>query len=78
MGRHRGLLVVAAVIVLSGCGQAPDAVSSSAAKPDQKPYAGADNNYAEKTFTSGDSAGWQTAITERAQSQNDYIRSRSL
>ena len=78
MGRHRGLLVVAAVIVLSGCGQAPDAVSSSAAKPDQKPYAGADNNYAKKTFTSGDSAGWQKAIMERAQSQNDYIRSRSL
>lgn len=78
MGRYRGLLVAAAAMALAGCGQAPDAVTSSGAKPDQKPYAGADNNYAEKTFTSGDSAGWQKAIKERAQSQNDYIRAQPL
>lgn len=78
MGRYRGLLVVAAAVALSGCGQAPDAVSSSAAKPDQTPHSGADNNYAEKTFTSGDSASWQKAIKERAQSQNDYVRAQPL
>jgi hypothetical protein len=78
MGRHRVLLVAAAAIALAGCGQAPDAVTSSGAKPDQTPHAGADNNYAEKTFTSGDSAGWQKAIKERAQSQNDYIRAQPL
>jgi hypothetical protein len=78
MRQGRLWIMVGAVSLLSACGQAQDAVSSSGPKPDQKPYVEADNSYAAKNFSSGDAASWQKAIKERAQSQNDYVRSSPL
>ena len=75
---QRSVLAVSAVLALSACGQAQDTATSSGPKPDQKPYVEADNNYSAKTFSSGDGASWQKAIKDRAQHQNDYVRSRSL
>lgn len=78
MRQGRLWIMVGAVSLLSACGQSQDAMTSSGPKPDQKPYVEADNSYSAKNFSSGDSASWQKAIKERAQSQNDYVRSSPL
>lgn len=78
MTMKRTVLAVSTVLALSACGQAQDAATASGPKPDQKPYVEADNNYSAKSFSSGDSASWQKAIKDRAQHQNDYVRSRAL
>ena len=78
MRTRRLWITAAAAVLLSACGQAQDAATSSGPQPDQKPYVEADNSYSAKNFSSGDSASWQKAIKERAQGQNDYVRSQPL
>ncbi|MFZ9670652.1 MAG: hypothetical protein ACO3AX_03950 [Burkholderiaceae bacterium] len=78
MRQDRLWFMIGAVALVSACGQAQDAVTSSGPKPDQKPYVEADNSYSAKNFSSGDAASWQKAVKERAQSQNDYVRSSPL
>lgn len=78
MRQDRLWFIIGAVALVSACGQAQDAVTSSGPKPDQKPYVEADNSYSAKNFSSGDAASWQKAVKERAQSQNDYVRSSPL
>jgi len=64
------------VAVLTACGQ--EAKTSSGPKADQKASVAADNNYLEKTFTSGDKASWDKALKDRAMGQHDYVRSKPL
>jgi|GEM_PF-335820 len=62
---------------LAGCGQGGDQVGSGP-KADQKSSVAADNGYLEKTFKSGDKESWSKALKDRAQGQNDYVRSKPL
>jgi hypothetical protein len=69
-------LAAGLVAALTACGQ--EAKTSSGPKADQKSSVAADNNYLEKTFTSGDKASWDKALKDRAMGQHDYVRSKPL
>ena len=63
-------LAIASVFALAACGEIPqDAPKPYAGKEDTKAYAGDRFN--------GDKAAYEKALAERADFQNDYIRTRS-
>jgi predicted small lipoprotein YifL len=71
---------VVAVLALAGCGEKPQVAEYKQGKyqgkPDTKPW---DNNsstepYVHSTWTPGDRSSWETALRNRAQNQNEYVR----
>jgi hypothetical protein len=79
-GRTTGVLVVAAAALLAvGCAEKPQAAGqphASRAKADAKPWAGEPTPYSAGGFDKGDRTSWEKALHSRAQSQNEYVRSR--
>ena len=67
--KARGLLCLAALLCVAACGEiAQDAPKPYAGKEDTKPYAG--------DLFKGDKAKYEQALAERANSQNEYLRTR--
>ena len=63
----RALLAVAAGLLLAACDEIPqDAVKPYAGKEDHKPYAG--------DVFKGDKAKYEKTLAERADFQNEYVR----
>ena len=66
----RIILAWSLVVMISGCGEKPQAVSvkpgQSAAKPDDKPY--------QNDQFKGDRAAWERTLRARADNQNEYKR----
>ena len=63
----KALLAVAAGLVLAACDEIPqDAVKPYAGKEDHKPYAG--------DVFKGDKAKYEKTLAERADFQNEYVR----
>jgi len=69
------LAIATAALALAGCSQ-----QATGAKPDQKSAETANNNYVAigDSWKSGDKASWDKALKQRAEGQNDYVRSKSL
>jgi len=69
------LAIAAAAFMVAGCSQ-----QATGAKADQASSATANNNYVDGSsgWTSGDKASWDKALKNRAEGQNDYVRSKSL
>ncbi len=63
-------LALGAVVVVTACGEKPQAVAvkpgQSAAKPDDKPY--------QNEQFKGDRAAWERTLRARADNQNEYKR----
>lgn len=76
MMRARIALIVSAValLTLAGCGEKSQEMSSSASKPDGKPWEGELTRYAAKGWEKGDKTKWQLQLRARAQNQNEYAR----
>jgi hypothetical protein len=73
------LSVAAAALLAVGCAEKPQAAGqphASRAKADAKPWAGEPTPYSAGGFERGDRASWEKALHTRAQSQNEYVRSR--
>jgi hypothetical protein len=69
----RIILVVSCALTLAACGETPQ--PHALGKNDLAPYKGTGKAYAEKGWTQGDKASWESALKARAQSgQNDYSR----
>ena len=65
----RTLAIVAAALFLASCGEIPqDAAKPYAGKADTKPYAG--------DLFKGDKAKYEKVLAERADNQNEYIRTK--
>lgn len=75
----------ASALVLSACGEreqasgAGDTASQTRSyqgKPDQKPWDNEPLAHGAGGFERGDRAGWERALRDRAQAQNEYNRTR--
>lgn len=71
-------LVVAAAAFAAGCGEKPqDAPIKSGkyqGKPDTRPWEGDKLAFDSGNFKRGDKEAWESALKNRAQSQNEYVR----
>ena len=69
------LAAVAAVGLLSACGQAPEApAGTTAGKADKPAYQGAADAYMAQGWKAGDKASWEQHLRDRMQGQNEYAR----
>ncbi|MEK9721138.1 MAG: hypothetical protein VW339_08175 [Quisquiliibacterium sp.] len=71
-------LASVATIGLSACSERPqDAPMKSGkyrGKADTHPWQGGSQKFAGAQFKPGDKASWETAVTNRTQGQNEYVR----
>lgn len=71
-------LVAALTLVAAGCGEKPqDGPLKSGkylGKPDTRPWDGDALAFDAGDFKRGDKAAWESALKNRAQSQNEYVR----
>ncbi len=69
------LAIATAALALVGCTE-----QATGAKPDQKSAETANNNYVANgdSWKSGDKESWDKALKQRADGQNDYVRSKAL
>lgn len=77
----RVLAALALGLMLSACAERPQdlgvgGATSSKAKADTKPWQADSTAYATGDFAKGDQKAWEQALRQRAQSQNEYTRSR--
>lgn len=73
----RVLMAVLLGLVLVACGDKPQVGAAPAKKADAKAWEGASNQFVVQGWKSGDQASWEAQMRERAQSQNEYVRSPS-
>lgn len=73
MNRRRIATVAASacLLTLMGCSQTGTSISRSAQQP---PWEAAANPFVVPGWKSGDQASWQQQMTQRAQNQNEYLR----
>jgi hypothetical protein len=71
-----GALVIA--LLLAGCGEKPQVMAQKEAGTtvtrDSKPWEGQRPRFAAPGLVSGDKAGYEQALKQRAQQQNEYVR----
>ena len=73
-------LVLAAAAALVGCGEKDQVIAYQQGKyqgkPDTQPWQNspADSLYTTSTWTKGDKTSWESALKQRSQSQNEYVR----
>ena len=60
-------------VVLSACGEKPQ--TTGARKPDGKAWEMNPNGFVASGWKTGDQASWEQQLRQRAQSQNEYMRS---
>ncbi|EGF30634.1 putative lipoprotein [Oxalobacteraceae bacterium IMCC9480] len=76
MGARSALIAASvAMLALAGCGEKSQEMSSSASKPDGKPWQGELDRYAAKGWEKGDKTKWELQLRARAQNQNEYVKS---
>ena len=70
------LSLLAALSLLSACGERPQELGRSGVKRDAAPYSGVGNSaFAQSGWKAGDRNGWEQQLRTRAQNgQNDYSR----
>lgn len=70
----RLFLICASAGILAACGEFDQAQTAERHLPDAAPWKGVKNVYAEKGWTPGDEAAWNTQMRTRAQHQNEYLK----
>lgn len=76
-GLCRGVAAMTVIVVaagLAGCGERDQSQSASAAKPDGQGWQGAQNGFVAPGYQPGDKTRWQTQLRQRAQTQNEYVK----
>ncbi len=69
----RTLGVLALLILLSACGESPQAMTGTT--KDASPYAGTGKAFTDPGWKQGDKASWESHLKARSQyGQNDYTR----
>jgi hypothetical protein len=74
---HRRVTALAALVIvagLAGCGERDQSLNASAAKPDGQGWQGAQNGFVAPGYQPGDKTRWQTQLRQRAQTQNEYVK----
>jgi hypothetical protein len=67
-------IIVLAGLLLAACGEKEQIMTSSAAKPDAKPWTGANPAFMVPGWKAGDQTTWENQIRARAQTQNENVR----
>jgi len=70
----RAALMMATLLSLSACGDRDQTLAADRQKSPDQPWQGAKNPYVAKNWTPSDKAGWETQLRQRAQSQNEYVK----
>jgi hypothetical protein len=71
----RFLVIAASLAVMAGCGEFDQSTAESRNYPnDTPPWQGTKNPYAEKGWTAGDKASWESQLRTRSQAQNEYVK----
>lgn len=61
------------VVGFAGCGERSQALGA-AAQPDSQGWRGAQNGFVAPGYQPGDKTRWQTQLRQRAQTQNEYLK----
>ena len=69
-----GIAAVLLLATLAGCGEKAQVIDASAAKPDGQGWQGAQNAFVAPGYQPGDKTRWQTQLRQRAQTQNEYLK----
>ncbi len=70
-----GLTGLGIVLALAGCNERDQSLNTSAAKSDGQPWQGVQNGFAAPGYQAGDKVRWETQMRQRAQTQNEYVKS---
>lgn len=70
------ILATATSALIAGCGERPQNLVATSAKPDGKPWQGAQDRFAAKGWDKGDKEQWELQLRRRAQTQNEYEKTR--
>lgn len=69
----KALMLIAAVALLSACGEKPQTIGG--AKPDASAYSGTGKPFVDAGWKPGDKASWESHLKARGQnSQNEYTK----
>ena len=74
----RALVVIgmlATLTTLAACGERDQSLRTSAAKADGQPWQGVQNGFGAPGYQAGDKVRWETQLRQRAQTQNEYVKS---
>ena len=75
MKRLCGMMAGLAILVsITGCGERDQSLSNTASKSDGQGWQGAQNNFVAPGYQPGDKTRWQTQLRQRAQTQNEYVK----
>jgi hypothetical protein len=71
----RALLISMLVLTMFGCGEKTQSQDKARVSGDVPPYKGAANDpYVVKGWTAGNKTEWDTQMRNRAQTQNEYVK----
>ena len=71
----RALIGVGIVLALAACNERDQSLNTSAAKADGLPWQGVQNGFAAPGYQGGDKTRWEMQMKQRAQTQNEYVKS---
>ncbi|MBC3886390.1 lipoprotein [Undibacterium griseum] len=68
------MMLVAASVLLSGCGERDQATTTKRGLVDEKAWNGAHNEFVAKGWNKGDKTSWENQVRARGQYQNEYVK----
>ena len=71
----RALIGLGLLLALAACNERDQSLSTSAAKADGQPWQGVQNGFSAPGYQAGDKLRWETHMRQRAQTQNEYVKS---
>jgi len=74
--RNSGWALAVLVFALAACGEKPQTLDADAKKVDAKAWEQSNSPFVAGGWKSGDKASWDEQLRARAQSQNEYVRTR--
>lgn len=74
--RHAATAAAACLLTLGlgACSERSQAFDATAARPDSPGWRGAQNGFVAPGYQPGDKTRWQTQLRQRAQTQNEYVK----
>ena len=70
----RMLIGLSIVLALAACNERDQSLNASAARTDGQPWQGVQNGFAAPGYQAGDKLRWETQMKQRAQTQNEYVK----
>ena len=74
--RNSGWALAVLVFALAACGEKPQTLDADAKKVDAKAWEQSNSPFVAGGWKSGDKTSWDEQLRTRAQSQNEYVRTR--